>query len=225
MENNKIQSQKEAYAQLKEAMADAEKILVGIGGEWKLSEDADPQRISEVKEGYHQLYELIKDKDYFVVTTVTDGEIWKSELSEERIVAPCGNRHLRQCEKACVKEVWKEDEVSEGVCPHCGAPLVENTIQAENYVEEGYLPMWKKYQLWLSVTLNRKLVVLELGEGFKTPTVIRWPFEKTVFFNQKSRMFRVHESLCQVSQEIGGRATPVAANSLEFICGGSAMME
>ena len=153
------------------------------------------------------------------MTTLTDGETWETELNRNRIVAPCGNRHLYQCRSACVKEVWKETELSEKVCPHCKGPLVENTIQAENYVEEGYLPMWKTYQTWLSATLNRKLLVLELGEGFRTPTVIRWPFEKTVFFNQKSRMFRIHEHLYQVSQEIGERATPVAANSLSFIKG------
>ena len=207
------------YKGLKEQLAGAEKVLVGIGGEWKIPENADPVRISEVREGYQQLYELIKEKDYFIVTTLTDGEIWETELNRNRIVAPCGNRHLYQCRSACVKEVWKETELSEKVCPHCKGPLVENTIQAENYVEEGYLPMWKTYQTWLSATLNRKLLVLELGEGFRTPTVIRWPFEKTVFFNQKSRMFRIHEHLYQVSQEIGERATPVAANSLSFIKG------
>lgn len=203
--------------ELKEQLAGAEKVLIGIGGEWRVPEDAGADRIEQIREAYHRLYENIKDKDYFLVTTVTDGLIWKTELDPERIVAPCGNRNLVQCGNACVKEVWKKTEVSGTVCPHCGAPLVENTIQAENYVEEGYLPMWEKYQKWLSATLNRKLLVLELGEGFRTPTVIRWPFEKTVFFNRKSRMFRVHGSLCQVSREIGERAVPVAENSAEFI--------
>ena len=121
------------YKELKEQLAGAEKVLVGIGGEWKIPENADPVRISEVREGYQQLYELIKEKDYFIVTTLTDGEIWETELNRNRIVAPCGNRHLYQCRSACVKEVWKETELSEKVCPHCKGPLVENTIQAENY--------------------------------------------------------------------------------------------
>lgn len=67
------------------------------------------------------------------------------------------------------------------------------------------------------MTMNRELLVLELGEGFKVPTVIRWPFEKTVFFNQKSHMYRVHETLSQVTEEIKERAVPVAENSVEWI--------
>ncbi len=204
-------------AKLNRQLADAEKVLVGIGAEWKLSEDAGAGRIAEVRDGYRRLSALLKDKDYFIVTTLTDGEIWETDLDGARVVAPCGNRRLYQCEKACVREVWAASPLPEKVCPRCGSPLVENTIQAEHYVEEGYLPQWKAYQTWLAGTLNRKLLVLELGEGFRTPTVIRWPFEKTVFFNQKSRMFRIHEHLYQVSREIGERAVSVAENSLSFI--------
>ena len=67
------------------------------------------------------------------------------------------------------------------------------------------------------MTMNRELLVLELGEGFKVPTVIRWPFEKTVFFNQKSRMYRVHETLSQVTEEIKERAVSVRENSVQWI--------
>ena len=204
------------YKELKEQLAGAEKVLVGIGGEWKIPENADPVRISEVREGYQQLYELIKEKDYFIVTTLTDGEIWETELNRDRIVAPCGNRHLYQCRSACVKEVWKETELSEKVCPHCKGPLVENTIQAENYVEEGYLPMWKTYQTWLSATLNRKLLVLELGEGFRTPTVIRWPFEKTAMFNLKSTLIRVNARFPQLTEQTGDRGISIGENALEL---------
>lgn len=79
------------------------------------------------------------------------------------------------------------------------------------------MPQWQRYTRWLAMTINRELLVLELGEGFETPTVIRWPFEKTVYFNRKARMYRVHESLSQVTQEIGSRAVAVAENSLVFI--------
>ena len=67
------------------------------------------------------------------------------------------------------------------------------------------------------MTMNRELLVWELGEGFKVPTVIRWPFEKTVFFNRKSRMYRVHQTLSQVTEEIKERAVAVAENSVGWI--------
>ena len=131
--------------------------------------------------------------------------------------APCGNVNWFQCSEACTKDIWERGEVPEGRCSHCGAPLAANTIEAKNYIEEGYLPGWNRYKEWLSHTLNHRLLVLELGEGFKTPTVIRWPFEKTVYFNRKADMYRVNRKFAQVSEEIRGRAVPVAVDSLEFI--------
>ena len=59
--------------------------------------------------------------------------------------------------------------------------------------------------------------MLELGVGFKTPTVIRWPFEKTVFFNKKAWLFRVHQELFQTSEEIKEKSTPIAKDSVEFL--------
>ncbi len=192
-------------------LASARKVLVGIGGEWKKGKRPDIYR------AYDILGRLLKEKDYFIVTTNTDAAIYDSSLDGERIVAPCGNETWRQCSKACTKDIWEPGEIPDDICPHCKAPLTGNTREAETYIEEGYLPQWQKYTRWLTMTINRELLVLELGEGFQTPTVIRWPFEKTVYFNRKAHMYRVHESLSQVTQEIGERAWAVAENSVEWV--------
>ena len=192
-------------------LASAQKVLVGIGGEWKKGKRPDIYR------AYDILGRLWKEKDYFIVTTNTDAAIYDSSLDGERIVAPCGNETWRQCSKACTKDIWEPGEIPDDICPHCKAPLTGNTREAETYIEEGYLPQWQKYTRWLTMTINRELLVLELGEGFKVPTVIRWPFEKTVFFNQKSRMYRVHETLSQVTEEIKERAVSVRDNSVQWI--------
>lgn len=71
---------------------------------------------------------------------------------------------------------------------------------------------WSDYTKWLSFTLNRHLLVLELGVGFANPMVIRFPFEKTIFLNQKSKMYRVHPTLPQVTAEIAERGTAVLAD-------------
>ncbi|MCB6611430.1 hypothetical protein V3C10_03475 [[Clostridium] symbiosum] len=196
---------------LRENLKDCEYVLIGIGAEWGKAKESD------VKEAYRALYRLTEGKDYFIVTTVTDGRIFQSPLNAERITAPCGNVNWFQCRDACTKDIWEKDEIAAGLCPHCGAPLIGNTIEAEHYIEEGYLPGWNRYKEWLAGTLGHRLLVLELGEGFKTPTVIRWPFEKTVFFNRKAQMYRVNAKLAQVSEEIRERAVPVAVDSLEFI--------
>lgn len=189
----------------------ADKVLLGIGAEWSLD---TPENVME---GYERLYQLIKDKDYFIVTTNTDGAIYDSALDPKKIVAPCGNIRWRQCSESCTKDIWEEGEVPDGICPHCGVALTGNTIAAENYIEEGYLPQWKTYTEWLAKTLNQELVVLELGESFKTPTVIRWPFEKAVYFNLKSYLYRVNESFFQISEEIKERAEGISENSVKWM--------
>lgn len=192
------------------AFADAEYILIGIGQEW------EAKKQPKVRQAYEALYELVKGKDYFVVTTLTDGEIFNSSFGGERVTAPCGNDTWKQCSKACTKDIWEEHEVLDGICPHCKEPLVGNTIKAETYIEEGYLPKWKEYTNWLSRTLNRKLLILELGEDFKTPTVIRWPFEKTAYINKQVVMFRIHQTYFQPSEEPSGRMVSIPEHSCEF---------
>lgn len=68
---------------------------------------------------------------------------------------------------------------------------------------------WDKYLHWLSFTLNQKLCVLELGVGFAHPNLIRFPFEKTVYFNKKARYIRVSEKFPQLSAEIADRGEAV----------------
>ncbi len=212
-------------AELLKRLAEAEKVLIGIGGEWGMDcpkEELRSCRLNDpgqrsLKEAYDSLYSLVKDKDYFVVTTVTDGAVYDTLFKKERLVAPCGNIHWRQCRDACTKDIWEEGEVADDICPHCGAPLIGNTIESENYIEEGYLIRWEAYKKWQTTTLNRRLLILELGEDFRTPTVMRWPFEKIVFFNQKSCLYRINESFSQVPKEIRERSAGVSENSLLFL--------
>ena len=134
----------ERYPELLTRLREAEKVVIGLGGEWKLADDGRPvreRRLSDdptqkrLRAAYEALYELVKDKDYYLVTTVTDGAVYDTPFDAKRIVAPCGNIHWRQCSGACTKDIWEEGEVPEDICPHCGAPLTGNTIQAETYIE------------------------------------------------------------------------------------------
>ena len=208
-----------------EKIKEAQKVLIGIGKEWALRDDekdirfchlTDPSQ-ADLKAAYEALYDLIKEKDYYIVTTLTDGAVYEMPFDKNRIVAPCGNIHWRQCSKACTKDIWEEGEVPDDICPHCKAPLTGNTLKAETYIEEGYLPRWKDYMKWQTGTINRSLVILELGEGFATPTVMRWPFEKIIYFNRKSRLYRINESFYQLPKEAEERGVSVHENSVRWM--------
>lgn len=196
------------------------------------------EKISKVKEkqkAYEQLAAFLKDKNYFLVSLCTDGLLHEVGFKEERIVEPCGTVRKMQCSEKCSPELYEaeteflqeikkllndEAEVSQiktPVCPECGKPLVLNTILAENYAEEGYLDKWQIYTKWLQGTVNKRVCILELGVGMRFPTVIRWPFEKVAFFNQKSSFFRVHSKLYQITEEIKDRSYGIKASPEEFI--------
>lgn len=169
-----------------------------------------------LKAGYQAIKQLIEEKDYFLITTNPDAFLYRQGFWEERIVAPCGDIRRLQCEEA-EHEVWSfcaEDK--NPVCPVCGRIGKLNVLQNVPYHESGYLKAWEVYQRWIQKAMNKKIVLLELGEGFQTPTVMRWPFEKLVFFQEKAILCCVHENLSMVSEEIGSRAYSVAENSVDF---------
>ena len=160
-------------------LAGCQKLLIGLGEEWKWKRGDEAQE-ARLREAYTNLYDLVKDKDYFIITMATDALIFETELGSQtetavteeihmeevscpaadeqtqvlmdrlfpvqekpkdkriqRIVAPCGNETWKQCSAGCTKDIWEPDEVPSGICPHCGAPLTGNTIEAHPYIEEG----------------------------------------------------------------------------------------
>jgi NAD-dependent SIR2 family protein deacetylase len=192
---------------------------------------------SRIIDAYKKLYELIKDKNYFVVTICIDENIKKAGFDKERLVEPCGNYQMLQCSEKCNNELYPSTEFSDLVnqatldgvgldslevpkCPVCGKPLAFNNILCEtNYVEEGYQSQWEKYTKWLQLTLNKKLCILELGVGMNLPGIIRWPFEKAAFYNNKASFFRVNENLYQMTEELADKGVSIGVNAIEFLEG------
>ena len=88
------------------------------------------------------------------------------------------------------------------------------------YAEEGYLKQWDVYTKWLQGTVNKKLCVLELGAGLEYPKIIRFPFEKIVFYNQKAFMYRIHSLIYQLGEEIGNRGIGIKEDPIDFLIKG-----
>ena len=188
-----------------------------------------------LEEAYKKLYELVKDKNYFVITTCIDEIIQRAPFDNERVVAPCGNYQMLQCSEKCCNTLYPSkdfsdlvnqaildnvglDSLEEPKCPVCGKPLVySNILREQNYVEEGYQKQWENYTKWLQGTLNKKLCILELGVELNLPNIIRWPFEKVAFYNQKASFFRINASLYQMTEELSGKGVSIAMNAVDFL--------
>ena len=96
------------------------------------------------------------------------------------------------------------------------AGLLPEQITVPLSEEEGQ-ESWDRYLRWLSFTLNQKLCILELGAGFAHPELIRFPFEKTCYFNRKSRMFRINRQFPQLTEEIAERGVSIQADPAVFL--------
>lgn len=210
--------------------------------EWMLEYIRNYYLNSEIKleelnifKAYKKLFEQVKNKDYYIVSMNSDLLLEKAGFSKEKIVYPCGNRRHMQCVNNCSNEIWnsadielkivqkilddnmKLNEIEKPVCEKCKEAAQYNLIGKGNYSETGYLDGWAKYMEWTSKTLNQNLCALELGVSFKYPTVIRWPFEKIVFINNKAWLIRVNEKFEQVNEELAMKALTVKENSIDFI--------
>lgn len=190
---------------------------------------------SGLSEAIGKLASLLRGKNHFAVSVSTERQL----SSVGRIVLPCGSVERKQCGEGCEGvlqelEAGDRDAIREyferlyegrnqgtapdlGRCPKCGGPLVLNNIWAERYNEEGYLAQWGLYTKWLQGTLNHSLLVLELGVDMGFPSVIRWPFEKIVFFNQKAYLCRVNEKLYQLTKELSEKSCGISKNAIDWL--------
>lgn len=160
----------EIRQKLKTDMKDAQKILVGIGSEWKR---ADENRERLIKKGIEALKNALSEKDYFIITTLPLEEMARLGFEKDHMVTPA------------------DVSLSE---------------------EE-----WDRYMKWLAGTLNRRTILLELGEGFQYPSLIRWPFEKTASLNHKAFLYRVHGTFYQITEELKEKACAVHMDSVRFM--------
>ncbi len=186
--------------------------------------------------GFEKLAGILGGKNHFVVSV----SMHSRAGSVGRVVMPCGSSQMKQCVEGCegtllavteqdkdrmnrfFEELYAGRFPEEGfslseTCPECSAGLVLNNVYAENYNEAGYLEQWRLYTKWLQGTLNHKLFVLELGVGMRFPSVIRWPFEKVAFFNQKAYLCRVHEKLYQLTKELAEKGCGISKNAIDWL--------
>lgn len=142
---------------------------------------------------YENLLKLVANKDYFVITTNVDHCFQKAGFDKKRLFYTQGDYGLFQCSEPCCQETFdNEAAVLEmlnrqkdmkiptellPVCPNCGKPLTMNLRSDDKFVEdEGWHRAAERYQNFLRTRANEKILFLELGVGYNTPVIIKYPF-------------------------------------------------
>ena len=152
---------------------------------------------------YNKLYELVKDKDYFVITTNVDHCFQKAGFDKKRLFYTQGDYGLFQCSEPCCRETFDNEAIVLEmfnrqkdmkiptellpVCPHCGKPLTMNLRSDDKFVEdEGWHLAAQRYENFLRTRANEKILFLELGVGYNTPVIIKYPFWQMTAKNKNS---------------------------------------
>ena len=142
---------------------------------------------------YEELFELVKDKDYFVITTNVDHCFQKAGFDKKRLFYTQGDYGLFQCSEPCCQETFDNEaiilqmiekqrdmripEKQLPICPHCGKPMTMNLRSDNKFVEdEGWHKASERYSEFLRRHRNMKVLFLELGVGYNTPVIIKYPF-------------------------------------------------
>ncbi|MFI5933572.1 NAD-dependent protein deacetylase of SIR2 family [Actinoplanes sp. NPDC051494] len=175
---------------------------------------------------YERLRALIGERDHFVMTSNVDGLFARGGFDPGRVFTVQGDYGRYQCETPCTRQTWQSRPIIDAAlaaydpstgrvtdpaaipsCPNCGGEVFLNVHKGPEYIVDPYLPAGRRLQSWLAAApADERLLVLDLGSGYNTPGVIRWPMERVARERPRGRLIRVNTQHPEVPAELGGRA-------------------
>ena len=178
---------------------------------------------------YDAILKLVQDKDYFVITTNVDHCFQKAGFDKKRLFYTQGDYGLFQCSEPCCQETFENEAVISEmvmqqenmkiptellpVCPHCGKPLTMNLRSDDKFVEdEGWHQAAERYENFLRTRAGGKILFLELGVGYNTPGIIKYPFWQMTAKNPDAIYACINQGQAVCPPEIERRSVCVNAD-------------
>lgn len=167
---------------------------------------------------YLDLFDLVKDKKYFVITTNVDGQFYKAGFDKTKVFDTQGDYGKFQCAVACHNKLYDNEEAVLSMlanqygcriptelipkCPVCGGDMVVNLRKDNYFIEDS---TWHEkssaYASFLERIRGHKLVLLELGIGYNTPGIIRFPFEQITYREPNATLVRFNKDYPDAMKE------------------------
>ena len=168
---------------------------------------------------YDAILKLVQDKDYFVITTNVDHCFQKAGFDKKRLFYTQGDYGLFQCSEPCCQESFDNETVIREmverqeemkiptellpICPRCGKPLTMNLRSDDTFVEdEGWHRAAERYEDFLRTRAGGKILFLELGVGYNTPVIIKYPFWQMTAKNPNAIYICINQGQAACPQEI-----------------------
>ena len=187
------------------------------------------------KSTYTDLLKIVKDKDYFVLTTNVDHQFQKAGFDKQRLFYTQGDYGLFQCSKPCHRATYDNEEVVREMvkrqkdmkiptgliphCPVCGKPMTMNLRADDTFVQDdGWYRAAERYADFLRRHKEIKMLLLELGVGMNTPGIIKYPFWQMAAQNPNADYVSINAGEAYAPEEIRERAICVNGDIGEVIC-------
>ena len=172
---------------------------------------------------YSDLLKAVSDKDYFVLTTNVDHRFQLAGFDKKRLFYTQGDYGLWQCSEPCCNETFDNENAVRTMvkeqcnmkipdeliprCPHCGKPMTMNLRRDDSFVQdEGWYTAAERYEEFIRRHRNLHILFLELGVGFNTPGIIKYPFMQMTTENPKAIYACINMNEAYVPDEIADRA-------------------
>lgn len=168
---------------------------------------------------YMDLLNIVKDKDYFVLTTNVDHQFQLAGFDKKRLFYTQGDYGLWQCSRACHDKTYDNEETVRLMiktqknmkipsdlipkCPVCGAPMTMNLRCDNSFVQDnGWYSAASRYEDFIRRHKESHLLFLELGVGSNTPVIIKYPFWQMTAKNPKAIYACVNHGEAYCPQQI-----------------------
>lgn len=179
---------------------------------------------TELLAPYKNLVKIISNKNYFICTTNADGQTQKSGFDKDKIFAPQGNYDVFQCIVPCSRdEVYSNESMVKDMvasinennqidekfipkCPKCGNYLIPNLRCDDKFVENPHMYNLDQYRNFIMNNIDKNIVFIELGVGFNSPGIIRFPFEQITYSSPNATLIRINKGMAMVPKEIESKS-------------------
>ena len=183
---------------------------------------------------YYKLYDLVKDKDYFVITTNVDHCFQRAGFDKKRLFYTQGDYGLFQCSTPCCQETFDNEAIIKAMyeqqkdmkipsnlipeCPHCGKPLTTNLRCDNKFVQdEGWYKASERYSDFIRRHKDLNVLYLEIGVGYNTPVIIKYPFWQMTAQNPKSIYACINRGDTDCPEELERQSICIDADIAEVI--------
>lgn len=178
---------------------------------------------------YENLYSLVKDKNYFVLTTNVDHCFQNAGFDKQRLFYTQGDYGLFQCSAACHDKTYDNEETVRRMvaeqrgmkipskliprCPVCGKLMTTNLRCDEKFVEDdGWIAACKRYEEFVRGYGRKRILLLELGVGCNTPAIIKYPFWRIALNNGQAVYACLNYGEAFAPEEISARSICINAD-------------